>query len=184
MSSEYDDKLSVSFRKKATSPSLFKYSDMTVSKFLELLNKTSLQAEQLWIRLNLPSSKQNKQIELLQKLEELTGVPKLVFILGGSSALVLATKWIFRIAFSLVCDLTGVAYPVVKTLDLLENESKHRKKEEKNHEELDETRREEIVQWGTYWMIFAACKLTDYLRKLIPLQRTLVNTSINIFFFK
>ena len=64
--------------------------------------------------------KRQQRVRLLRMLQQATHIPPIYFVLGGSAATLMAVRrWVYRFAAAFLCDIVGIVYPCLKTLELL-----------------------------------------------------------------
>eukprot|EP01135_Chromosphaera_perkinsii_P003822 Nk52_evm15s256 gene=Nk52_evmTU15s256 len=84
-----------------------------------------------------------KEIPFFVEMEKKTNVPS-VYVVGGTGAAVLLSM-LYGICANLIVNLVGFIYPAYASFKALETK-----------------RKDDDVQWLTYWVVFAAFSIVDY----------------------
>lgn len=90
----------------------------------------------------------NPAVCILVKLEEATGIDRVHLLAGSMCAL--GVWLVFGFAAQLVCNNVGFIYPAYASMRALEG-----------------TNKEEIVQWLTYWVVFASFSVIEFYADVI-----------------
>jgi len=87
-----------------------------------------------------------KEFEILQKIEDMIGVPKLYIFAAGATLniILLITGLFYKLLGVLMTRFTGFAYPAYASFKAIESEDK-----------------EDDTQWLTYWFVFACFTMLE-----------------------
>lgn len=103
----------------------------------------------------------------LQQLSLSTGIPPIYFLFATTVFLLLVARQLYRASKRILMDVVAIAYPTMKTMEVLEAETDTGSKEVTIDNDENEERKRRLdsnVQWKAYWVLFAMHKMLDHLK--------------------